>query len=65
MVVCHHCHRTGHYASECLQEYNIQTMTMEEKLGLLPELLVLTDSLDIQHAESEPKVERGLEPEEV
>ena len=37
-------------------------MTVEEKLELLPELLALADSLDIQHMESEPKVKRGPEP---
>ena len=38
-------------------------MTAEEKLGLLPELLALADSSDIQHIEKKPEDEGGLEPE--
>ena len=62
LVVCHRCHRTGHYASECLREYDIRTITVEEKLELLPELLALADTLDVHHVGSEPDAERDLKP---
>ena len=62
LVVCCHCHRTSHYASECPQAYDIQTMTAEEKIELLLELLALEDTLDVQHTESEPEAERDLQP---
>ena len=39
-------------------------MTTEEKLELLLELLVLADSSEAWHVESEPKVTGGLRPEE-
>ena len=38
-------------------------MTTEEKLELLPKLLALVDSSDVQHIESEPEDEGGPEPE--
>jgi len=63
-VVCHHCHKTGPYTLECPQGYDIQTMTAEEKLELLLELLVLADGSEAWHIESKPKVTRGLRPEE-
>ena len=33
----------GHYTHECPQAFDIRSMTMEEKLELLPELLTLAD----------------------
>jgi len=55
VVICHHCHRTSHYASEGPQVYNIWTMTAE-KLELLPELLALEDSPGELLIKSKPKV---------
>ena len=42
-TVCLQCQQPGHYAHECPQAFDIQSMTMEEKLELLPELLTLVD----------------------
>lgn len=42
-VVCYYCQQLGHYAKECLQAFNIQTMTLEERLEMIPELLALAN----------------------
>ena len=42
-TVCLQCWQPGHYAHECPQAFDIQSMTMEEKLELLLELLTLVD----------------------
>ena len=41
MCFCHW--QLGHYARECPRAFDIQLMTMEEKLELLPEFLALVD----------------------
>ena len=43
VVICFHCWQPGHYAHKCPQAFNIQSMTMEEKLELHPEFLALAD----------------------
>ena len=63
LVVCHCCHRASHYASESPRGYDIQTMMVEEKLELLPELLALTDAPDVRHTESEPEAKGDPLPE--
>ena len=42
-TVCLQCQQSGHYAHECPQAFDIRSMTMEEKLELLLELLTLVD----------------------
>ena len=42
-TVCLQCWQPGHHAYKCPQAFDIQSMTMEEKLELLPELLTLVD----------------------
>ena len=43
VVMCFHCQQPGHYACECPRAFDIQSMTMEEKLELLPGFLALAD----------------------
>ena len=42
-TVCLQCRQPGHYAGKCPQAFDIRSMTMEEKLELLQELLTLAD----------------------
>ena len=42
-IVCLQCQQPGHYAHKYPQAFDIQSMTMEEKLELLLELLTLAD----------------------
>ena len=42
-TVCLQCPQPGHYARKCPQAFDIRSMTMEEKLELLQELLTLAD----------------------
>ena len=42
-VMCFHCQQPGYYARECPRAFDIQSMTMEEKLEILPEFLALVD----------------------
>ena len=64
-IVCHCCNQTGHYARSCPQSYDVQTMTIEERLELLPELLALANNSDTPNHEGLPahKVEENSEPE--
>ena len=41
--LCHCCHKPGHYVQDCPLSFDIRTMSTEEKLELLPELLALAD----------------------
>ena len=43
VVMCFCCWQPGHYACECPQAFDIQSMTMEEKPELFPEFLALAD----------------------
>ena len=51
-VTCFHCQQPGHYAHECPQAFDIQSMTMEEKLELLPEFLALVDVSEVPPTEN-------------
>ena len=42
-TVCLRCRQPGHYTHKCPQAFDIRFMTMEEKLELLLELLMLVD----------------------
>ena len=51
-VMCFCCQQPGHYACKCFQAFNIQSMTMEEKLELLPEFLALVDVSQVPPTEN-------------
>ena len=52
VVTCFCCRQPGHYARECPQAFDIQSMTMEEKLELLPEFLALVDVSQVPPTEN-------------
>jgi Zinc knuckle len=54
-VTCFQCWKTGHYARECPQAFDIRLMTMAEKLELLPEFLALADVIGDSPAENPPE----------
>ena len=64
-MVCYHCNQTEHYTWNYPQSYDIRTMSIEEKLELLPELLALANSSNGPHLEGQPTCEAGeiSEPE--
>ena len=54
LVICHHCNRSRHYTWECPQSFDIWTITTQERLELLLELLALADTsenpaLEMEH----------------
>jgi Zinc knuckle len=51
-VTCFRCLKTGHYARECPQSFDIRLMTTAEKLELLPEFLALADVIRDSLAEN-------------
>ena len=59
-TVCLQCQQPGHYVHECPQAFDIRSMTMEEKLELLPELLTLADlSKETTSEETSEQVDPG------
>ena len=52
VVTCFCCWQPGHYARECPRAFDIQSMTMEEKLELLPEFLALADVSQVPPTEN-------------
>ena len=44
---CHYCHQSGHLTHDCPHTFDIRTMTNEERLELLPELLTLAESMEV------------------
>ena len=52
-VMCFHCWQPGHYAHEFPQAFDIRSMTMEEKLELLPEFLALVDVSQVPPMEND------------
>ena len=64
-VTCFRCRKTGHYARECPQAFDIRLMTMAETLELLPEFLALADVTGDPRAENPSEnAERGAEEAE-
>ena len=51
---CHHCHQLGHLARNCPHTFDIWTMTAEERLGLLPKLITLAESIEIPSPSMDP-----------
>jgi hypothetical protein len=62
--VCLRCKKPGHYARECPLSFDIRTMSVEERLELLPELLALADLSGTRLAEPEVETEVVEELEE-
>ena len=58
------CKKPGHYARECPLSFDVQTMSVEEQLELLPELLALADLSGTRSAETEVETEVVEELEE-
>ena len=58
-MVCYCCNQTGHYTWDFPQSYDVWTMTIEEKLELLPELLALANGSIDPHPEGQPTCEAG------
>ena len=54
----------GHYAQECPLSFDIQTMSIEEKLELLPELLVLANMSKALETETKTETETVGMPKE-
>jgi hypothetical protein len=64
-VTCFRCRKTGHYARECPQAFDIRLMTTAEKLELLPEFLALADVIGDPPAENPSEsAEHGAEEAE-
>jgi hypothetical protein len=64
-VTCFRCRKTGDYARECPQAFDIRLMTTVEKLELLPEFLALVDVTGDPPAENPSEnVEHGAEEAE-
>ena len=60
-IICWHCNKPGHYARECPNTFDVQMMTMEEKLELIPKLLALADVLGVPPSENNSEAEIELE----
>ena len=58
-MVCYCCNQTRHYTWDCPQSYDVQTITIEEKLELLPKLLALANGSNDPHPEGQPTCEAG------
>ena len=63
---CYRCKKTGHYAQDCPLSFDIRSMSVEEKLELLPELLALADisGVPLYDAEAETETEPVEKEEE-
>ena len=60
-IICRRCNKPGHYARECPNTFDVQMMTTEEKLELIPELLALVDISGVPPLENNSKVEMESE----
>jgi Zinc knuckle len=56
-ITCFRCCKTGHYATECPQAFDIHLMTTAEKLELLPEFLAVVDVVGDPPRKIHPKVQ--------
>ena len=64
-IICRRCNKPGHYARECPNAFDVQMMTMEEKLELIPKLLALANMSGVPPSEnnSESEIESEKMPE--
>ena len=64
-IICWCCNKPGYYARECPNTFDVQMMTTQEKLELIPELLALADMLGVPPLEnnSKAKMESEKTPE--
>ena len=58
-MVCYRCNLTGHYTWNFPQSYDVWTMTIDERLELLPELLAIANGSSGPHLEGQPTCEAG------
>jgi hypothetical protein len=63
-MTCRRCNKPGHYARECPHAFDVRTMTLQEKLELIPELLALADVSRVPSSELDSEEDLGVVPEE-
>ena len=56
-VIFWHCNKPGYYSRECSNMFDVQMMTMQEKLELIPEVLALADISGIPPLEDNSELE--------
>ena len=63
-IIYWHCNKPGHYARECPNAFDVQMMTTQEKLELIPELLALADVSEMLEDNSELEAEAEMQKED-
>ena len=65
-IICQCCNKSGDYTRECPNVFDVQLMTTQERLELIPELLVLAGISGIPPSEDnfEPEAEEEVQKEE-
>ena len=56
-IICRRCNKPGHYARECPNAFDVQMMTTEKKLELIPKPLALADVSGVPPSENNSKAE--------